>query len=175
MNQSRRSLPKQCIAAPAGPTAGITRNDPQGALHLAGPACRNQCSTALRTFHHHTRFGKGHQPTIPSREVPWMHATARPSGAHKQPLLANLLLQRSVVGGKNTIQGCPQHRNGRSVPGQTAAMCCSINPFRKPTDHGPARLGENATQLFSHREAMIRSGPRAHDRNGFAGIDMPEQ
>ena len=28
MNQSCRSIPKQCIAAPTGPTAGITRDDP---------------------------------------------------------------------------------------------------------------------------------------------------
>ena len=103
MNQSCCSSLEQCIAAPTGPSTGITRNDPHRTMHLAGPACRDQCSAALRTLHHHKRFCKRHQPTIASREVPWINTTARPSGAHQQPLMADLLLQRALVGGVNTV------------------------------------------------------------------------
>ena len=64
VNQGSRTIPKQGIAAPTGPKAGIPRNHQHGALHPARPAGRNQCSAALRTLHHHERLGKGHQPTV---------------------------------------------------------------------------------------------------------------
>ena len=104
-----------------------------------------------------------------------MHATAGPVLAHQQPLPADLLLQRSVMGWIDTIQRCPQHRNGCTFSGQTAAMSCSINPFRKTTKDGPTCLGERTAQFFSHCKAMVRSGAGAHHRDGCSGIDMPKQ
>ena len=175
MNQGFRMIPEQGIATPTRPTASITRDDPDRAVQLTRPAGRNQCSAALRTLHHHKCFGKGHQPTVPSREMSWLDAAARPGCAQQQPVLTNLPLQRSMMGGINTIQRCPQNSDGSSVPGQTATMGCSINPFGKPAEHRPANLGESTTKLFSHREAMIRGGPRAHHRYSFAVIQMVKQ
>ena len=146
MNQGSRTIPKQGIAAPTGPTAGIPRNHPHGALHPARPAGRNQCSAALRTLHHHKCLGKGHQPTVPRREMPWSHTAAGSAGAHQQPLPADLLLQLSMVGGIDTVQGCPQHRDGCTVSGQTAAMGSSINLFSKTTKDGPTRLGQDTAR-----------------------------
>ena len=54
-------------------------------------------------------------------------------------------------------------------------MHCSVDPFRKSTEHRPTRTSESPTKLFSHREAMIRGGTRAHHGNGFTGAQMPEQ
>jgi len=54
-------------------------------------------------------------------------------------------------------------------------MDCSINPFGKPTEHGPTRLGESATKLFGHRETMIRGRPGANHCNGLAGIEVLKQ
>jgi len=175
MNQSFRLILKQCIATPTGPPAGIARNNPYGAVELARPARRYQRSAAVRTLHHHKRLGKGHKPTVPSRKMSWLNATARAGCAQQQPMLGNLPLQRSMMGGINTIQRCPQNSDGSSVPSQTATMGCSINPFGKPAEHRPANLGESTTKLFSHREAMIRGGPRAHHRYSFAVIQMVKQ
>ena len=175
MNQSFRLILKQCIATPTGPPAGIARNNPYGAVELARPALRYQRSAAVRTLHHHKRLGKGHKPTVPSRKMSWLNATARAGCAQQQPMLGNLPLQRSMMGGINTIQRCPQNSDGRSIPGQTTAMRCSINPFSKPTEHRPARFGKSTTKLISHREAVIRGGPCSHHCNGFTGIQMPKQ
>ena len=54
-------------------------------------------------------------------------------------------------------------------------MGCSINPFGKPTEHRPARLGESTTQLICHGKAMVGGGAGAHHRNSCAGIQMLEQ
>ena len=89
-------------------------------------------------------------------------------------MLSNLPLHHSMVNGISTLQGCSQNSDRHSGPGQTAAMRCSINPFGKPTEHRPTRLGESTTKLFGHREAMIRGEPGAHHRNGFAGTQMLE-
>ena len=97
-------------------------------MHPSRPADRNQCSASSRTLNHHKCFGKGHQPKIPCRGVPLMNTTARPGWTHQQPLPADLLLQRAVVGWINTVQRCLQHRNRCTISGQTAAMGCSINP-----------------------------------------------
>ena len=54
-------------------------------------------------------------------------------------------------------------------------MGCSINPFGKPTEDGPPRLGESAAQYFSHRKAMVRGGAGTYDSNSCSGIQMRKQ
>ena len=80
-----------------------------------------------------------------------------------------------MVGWIDTVQGCPQHRDGCTVSGQTAAMGCSINPFRKTTKDGPTLLGQNTAQFFSHGKTMIRGGTHTHQRDGFTGMDVSKQ
>ena len=160
MNQGSRTIPKQGIAATTGPTAGIPRNHPHRALHPARPAGRNQCSTALRTLHHHERLGQGHQPTIPRREVPWAHTAAGPTRTDQQPLPADLLLQRSVVGWIDTVQGCPQHPMGAPFlakqPRWAAASIPSARPLRtgQPASARPRPSSSAMARPWSEAERV---------------------
>ena len=87
--------------------------------------------------------------------MPWVNTSAWSGCTNQEPLFCHLLLKRAVMGGINTVQRGPENSDGCTIPCQTTTMRCSIDTFRKPAEHGPARLGESTTQLISHGQPMI--------------------
>ena len=142
IEQGRRPSIKPAIAASSRLAITVRRHHPQRPLQRPSDLGRQQGTTALRALHQHHGLGQRHQQPISFSEGPTDSSGPWRLFRDQQAPLTHLTLKPLVMARIDPLQRGAQHRNGRAACFQTALMGLSINTFRKPTDHRPARSGE---------------------------------
>ena len=142
IEQGRRPSIEPAIAASSRLAIAVSRHHPQRPLQRPSDLGSQQGTTALRALHQHHGLGQRHQQPISLAKAPRIPAAPGACSEINKPRCPTSALKPLVMARIDPLQRGAQHRNGRAACFQTALMGLSINTFRQPTDHGPARSGE---------------------------------